>query len=101
MGEQVTPTYRLRDANEPRYPYAIYCSNCLEAVTRGGRCLEDGTTEIIKECRECGNGSQFINEWQRRGIFKKQADEGAEVLDTLPPEFLALYTENGRPAAEL
>lgn len=101
MDKTATPTYKLRDANDPRYPYAIYCANCLEAVTRGGRRLEDGSTEQIKECRECGNDSQFINEWQRQGIIKKQADEGAEVLDTLPPEFLALYTENGLPAAEL
>lgn len=96
-----TPARQLSDANDPRYPFAVWCADCLGPVTRGGRRLEDGTSETIKKCIPCDNDSRFLSDRHRRAIERKQEREGAEVFDSLPPEFRALYTEKGKAVAEL
>ncbi len=90
-------THGLRNANDPRYRFTVYCGVCLGQVTH----FSVKGQSTIKRCVACDNPDDLINEFQRRAIERKRAEDGAEVYDSLPPEFQEFYyTEKDKFIAE-
>jgi hypothetical protein len=90
---------RSQNPQNPNYPYLVYCGACLGSIRHEGK--RGQLTRRV--CVDCGQDENFVSDIHKNAILDKQKRDGAEVFDSLPPEFQAYYayTEKGQTTAQL